>query len=127
MSRAAALTAYLAEMRAEPFRPGRHDCALFAANWVARVAARDPARGWRGTYRSLDRGRALLREAGFADHVAFAAAHLQEVPPALAQTGDIAVVEGAALGIFGADRVFVLRLDGLGHVSRLRAERAFRV
>lgn len=127
MNRAVALQEYLREVRALTFRPGRHDCALFAAGWVARAGGPDLARGWRSKYRSLARGEELLQAAGYADHVAFAAAHLPEVAPSLAQTGDVAVVEDRAFGIVGADRVFVLRPEGLGHVSRMRAERAFRV
>lgn len=127
MTRATLLADYLREVRGTPFRPGRHDCALFAAGWVVRAGGPDLARGWRSKYRSLARGEELLRAEGYDDHVALAAAHLPEVPPALAQTGDVAVVEDHAFGIVSADRVFVLRPDGLGHVSRMRAERAFRV
>lgn len=87
----------------------------------------DYARGWRSKYRSLKKGRELLQAAGHADHVAFAAAHLEEIHPAFAQTGDLAVIEGQALGIVSAERVFVLRPDGLGHLSLSKAERAFRV
>jgi hypothetical protein len=127
MNRAGALTAYLAACRAWRFRPGVHDCATFVAGWVKEANGTDYARGWRGKYRSLKKGQELLQEAGHADHVAFAAAHFEEIPPAFAQTGDLAVIQGRALGIVSAERVFVLRPDGLGHVSLSKAERAFRV
>lgn len=121
------LNAYLSACRAKAFRPGRHDCATFAAGWVKEATGKDHARGWRGKYASLKKGRAMLEEAGHADHVAFVAAHLEEIPPSFAQTGDLAVIDGWALGIVSAERVFVLSPDGLGHVSLMRAERAFKV
>lgn len=125
--READLNAYIAECRKRRFRPGVHDCATFVAGWVKKATGADYARGWRGKYRSLKKGQALLQEAGHADHVAFAAAHLEEIPAAFAQTGDLAVIGGRALGIVSAERVFVLRPDGMGHVSLSKAERAFRV
>ena len=33
MDRLSLLIAYAADAGARPFRPGRHDCALFAAGW----------------------------------------------------------------------------------------------
>lgn len=127
MSRAGLLINYLTEVRGRKFRPGSMDCALFAAEWVRRATGRDLTQGLRGKYRSIRRGHELLREAGFEDHIAVADEHLQAIPPAMGGTGDIAVIDGEALGIVSADRVFVLRPDGLGHVKRRRATRAFRV
>lgn len=127
MTRAQLLQTYLAEVRRKRFRPGQHDCALFVAGWVKMVTGQDHARGWRSKYRSLKRGRAMLQEAGHADHIALAASVLEEVSPAMAQTGDLAVIDGNALGVVSSDRVFVLHPDGLGHVSRMRAGRAFKV
>lgn len=121
------LNSYLAECRKRRFRPGVHDCATFVAGWVKKATGTDYARGWRGKYRSIRKGEALLKGAGHADHIALAAAHLEQTPAAFAQTGDLAVIEGRALGIVSAERVFVLRPDGLGHVSLSKAERAFRV
>jgi hypothetical protein len=92
------LIAYAAEAGARPFRPGRHDCALFAAGWVKQVppARTSPAAG-AARYRSLKRGQTLLETAGFADHVALAAAQLPEIAPAFAQVGDLAVLEDQRL------------------------------
>lgn len=126
-SRPAALHAYLAEVRATRFRPGSHDCGMYAAGWVMRVSGEDHGARWRGRYRSMDDLAEIMRAEGYSSHVDYVAGLFEEIPPALAQVGDLAVVEGDALGIFASERVFVLRPDGLGHVSRLRAERAFRV
>lgn len=127
MTRAQKLQAYLDRARAERFRPGEHDCALFVAGWVALASGTDHGEEWRGAYKTLADGKALLAERGCADHIELAASLLTELPPAMARTGDLAVVGGEALGIVSDERVFVLRLDGLGHVSRRLAERAFTV
>ena len=127
MDRLSLLIAYAAEAGARPFRPGRHDCALFAAGWVKLATGQDFARGWRSTYRSLRRGQQLLEEAGFADHVDFAAAHLPEIPPAFAQIGDLAVLDDKAFGITAGEMIYCLRPQGLGLVPRGQMRRAFAV
>jgi hypothetical protein len=127
MDRLSLLIAYAAEAGARPFRAGRHDCALFAAGWVKLATGRDLARGWRSTYRSLTRGQRLLEEAGFADHVAFAASHLSEIAPAFAQVGDLAVLEDQAFGIVAGEMIYCLKPEGLGLVPRGQMRRAFQV
>ena len=127
MDQLSLLIAYAAEAGARPFRPGRHDCALFAAGWVKQVTGQDFARGWRSTYRSLKRGQQLLEDAGFADHVALAAAHLPEIAPAFAQVGDIAVLDDNAFGIVAGELIYCLKPQGLGLVPRGKMRRAFAV
>ena len=127
MDRLSLLIAYAAEAGSRRFRPGRHDCALFAAGWVKLATGQDLARGWRSTYRSLKRGQRLLREAGFADHVALAAAHLPEIAPAFAQPGDLAVLEDNAFGLNAGEMIYCLRPNGLGLVPRGQMRRAFAV
>ena len=127
MDRLSLLITYAAEAGARPFRPGRHDCALFAAGWVKLATGRDLARGWRSRYRSLKRGETLLQEAGFADHVALAADHLPEIMPAFAQVGDLAVLEDNAFGIVAGEMIYCLKPEGLGLVPRGQMRRAFAV
>jgi hypothetical protein len=127
MDRLSLLITYAAEAGARPFRPGRHDCALFAAGWVKQVIGQDHARGWRSTYRSLKRGQQLLEEAGFANHVALAAAHLPEIPPAFAQLGDLAVLDDQAFGIVAGEMIYCLKPQGLGLVPRGTMRHAFAV
>ena len=127
MDRLSMLIAYAAEAGARPFRPGRHDCALFAAGWVKQVTGQDPARGWRSTYRSLKRGQRLLKAAGFADHVALAATHLPEIAPAFAQIGDLAVLDDQAFGLNAGEMIYCLKPQGLGLVPRSAMRRAFAV
>ena len=127
MDRLSSLIAYAAEASVRPFRPGRHDCALFAAGWVKLVTGQDLARGWRSRYRSLRGGQKLMEEAGFRDHVDLAAAHLPEIVPAFAQIGDLAVLEDDAFGIVSGEMIYCLKPKGLGLVPRGEMRRAFAV
>jgi hypothetical protein len=124
------LTAYLAASAGWPFEWGRHDCALFAADCIQAMTGDDPAADFRGRYRSFKGGLKVLRKAGHADHVALATALLDEVAPAFAQAGDLAMIatpDGAAMGIVQGHRVYVLRPEGLATVDLLQAARAWRV
>jgi hypothetical protein len=127
MDRLSLLIAYAAEAGSRRFRPGRHDCALFAAGWVKTATGQDLARGWRSRYRSLKRGQRLLEEAGFANHVALAAAHLPEIAPAFAQPGDLAVLADNAFGIVAGEMIYCLKPQGLGLVPRGQMRHAFAV
>ena len=127
MTRQQHLNAYLAEVRRRRFRPGSHDCGLFVAGWVKRITGEDHGARWRGKYRSMKGLDELVKADGFESHIDYVASLFPAVAPALAQTGDLVVVGADALGILASDRAFVLRPDGLGHVSRMKAERAFSV
>ena len=126
----ARLVAYLHEARLRPFAYGRHDCSLFAADCVAAMTGQDMAAPWRGRYTTLRGGIRVLRKAGYRDHVALAASLFPEISPLSAQPGDLAVVptdEGPALGVVQGEAVYLLGPTGLGLVSLLLAQRAFRV
>ncbi|WP_297341644.1 hypothetical protein [Pseudophaeobacter sp.] len=130
--RAPLLLAYLQEVRAHggKMRPGRFDCALYAAEWVNRCTGRDLASEWRGTYRRLKDGRAKLRKAGFSGPADLAAAHLVEVQGwQHSQVGDVAAIEEegeTAFGIIGGAQIHVLSTAGLDYVNLDRAARIFR-
>lgn len=126
----ARLVAYLHEARLRPFAFGQHDCSLFAADCVAAMTGADMAAEWRGRYATMRGGLRLLRRAGFDDHIALAAHHFPEISKMLAQPGDLAVVpteDGPALGVVQGEAIYVLGPTGLGLVSILSAQRAFRV
>lgn len=127
----ASLVAYVASVSKAEFKPGRHDCALFAAGAVEAMTGEDLAAKWRGKYRSLKRGQVLLQKSGFADHIELAASHFDEVPPLMAQVGDIAVIEASgedALGVVQGSYVWAaLTGGGLGLVPLTMVKRAFRV
>lgn len=88
------------------------------------VTGRDLTLGLR--YASLREGRAALGAAGYADHVALAAAHLPEIALAEAQAGDIAAL-GPSLGIVLGERIAFLGRRGVEFLPLLAADRAFRV
>lgn len=125
-----ALHEFLRVDRGTPFRPGKHDCAMWVAKWVHLRTGRDPARGWRGKYRTLAAGERLAKAQGYDGHVGVVTEELVEIPPAMARIGDLAIVRGDiddALGIVTGERVSVLRPDGLGSVDLTKAVRAWRL
>lgn len=129
--RAHLLRHFLDARRMATFRPGRNDCALFAADWIKTLTGHDPAAPWRGLYRSLKEGCDLLANDGFASPAEVL--HPILVPGAgwmQAQTGDVAVLIEAdeeAMGIVGGGHIHVLRpLRGLGAVPLDRAVRIYR-
>ncbi|QAX29265.1 DUF6950 family protein [Leisingera sp. NJS204] len=131
-NRAELLLDYLSGIRTAKrvLKPSRFDCAFFAAGWVKACTGVDLASAWRGTYRSLDEGRAKLKEAGFQDLDGLAAAHLMEIDGwDSSRPGDIAALREdghAALGIIGGPQIHVLGLKELDYLHLDRAERVFR-
>lgn len=125
MSRTAVIKAIEAA-RTRGFRPGSHDCALFAAEIVKAKTGRDYAEEWRGKYRTLEDGQKALQERGYKDHIDLVASTFEEIPVAMAQFGDLVAVDDA-LGVVSGGAIFVLRPDGLGTLDLLSATRAFRV
>lgn len=129
------LPKYLARLRRSQLVPGTHDCALFAAGWVRLCTGIDLAADWRGKYRTLEEGAALLADAGISDPVDLAEQHLREIDGWMqAAVGDVAVVadeDGAggdytAFGIVGGCHIHVVGLRGLDYVPLSRALRVFR-
>lgn len=125
------LTAYLADVAHTPFRPGKHDCALFVSGAVLAMTGVDLARGWRG-YRTLREGQKKLVDAGYSGLLDLAARSFMEVPTSFASVGDIAalpggVMTGETLGIVQGEGVFCLCPQGMVVVDRMTAIRAFRV
>lgn len=85
------LAACIAERMDKPAAWGSQDCALFAADCVAACTGVDPAEGTRGTYTDAMSAARVVRELG--GLAAVAAARLgEEVPPLMAQPGDVGLV-----------------------------------
>lgn len=124
------LTGYLLARSRQDWAYGTMDCALFAAGAVEAMTGVDLAEGYRGHYGTLKEGVKLLRNEGVRDHVALAAALFEEIHPAYARPGDLAVLEtaeGPALGVVQGEHVYVGSPRGLKMPSRMEAVRAFRV
>lgn len=126
-----ALHSYLAANQDTPYSPGTWDCSMFAAGAVEAMTGTDYAADYRGEYETVAEGETLLAADGYADQVALVAAHFDQVPPALARVGDIAVVEqGGVKGlgiVIGSSVAVVSDTRGIGHLRLTRATRAFRV
>lgn len=127
----ARLVDYLGNQSRARFRPGTVDCGLFAAGAVQAMTGFDPAARWRGKYRTLAAGFALVQADGFADHAAVFAGLYPEIPPALAQIGDVVVLPGdaqsVALGVVQGAGAYCLQPAGMAVVSRLECVRAFSI
>jgi hypothetical protein len=125
------LIAYLETALRKPFKPGTHDCALFAAGAVNAMTGTDLAADWRGRYRTLKGGLKRLQKAGFADHIALAASVLDDIPTSFAGPGDLAVIntpDGRALGVVQGEGIYLLTTDNrMGLRPMAEAIRAFRV
>ena len=123
------LIAYLSQVRARPFKTGRHDCTLFSAGCVEAMTGVDLARGFRG-YRTPREGQRMLERKGFTDHVDLIASQLEECRPLMARPGDVAIIEpasGLSVGIVQGQYIYVLSPAGVGLVNLTDAIRAFRV
>lgn len=108
-----------------------NNCGLFLADCIQAMTGVDLAAEFRGKFRSVAEAIILLRKAGYPDLCVFAAAHLDEIPPAMARAGDIMAFpseqSGWAGGVVNGERVTVMGEAGLGTVSRIDAARAFRI
>ena len=124
------LIAYVSDAARTPFQMGVHDCALFSAGAVLAMTGVDYAANWRGRYTTLTGGLRVLRKEGFADHIDLAARTFDEVHPAFADLGDLAVIptpEGDVLGVVQGEMIYGLNKAGIAYTPRERAMRAFRV
>jgi hypothetical protein len=124
------LTAWLHTVRHMPFEEGRHDCALFAAGAVAAMTGVDFAAPFRGRYTTTRGGMRVLRRAGFADHIALAAAHLPQTSLPWVLEGDLVVMPsemGPALWVVQGAMVYLPGLTGTALLSISGAQSAFKV
>lgn len=118
---------YLVEVDSAPFRPGKHDCALFCSGAVRAMTGHDCARGWRG-YRTLKAGQKKLAENGIKDWWDMLDDRACEASQM--RLGDIAVVEheGALAGgvCLGAN-IAVVTPSGRGLVQLSCAVKGFHI
>jgi hypothetical protein len=116
------LRRYIETSAATPFKTGTHDCALFWAGGVEAMTGIDPAADYRGKYTTFRDGKQLIG----GDLGDYAKRFFEEVPPAMAQVGDLAMVKGAC-GIVQGEHIYMLGRGGIMTVPLTRATRAFRV
>lgn len=122
----ARLEAHLRAAFATPFQWGSHDCATFCGAWVEQMTGIDflaPYRPWTDEAEAI----AALGRKGFAALADAVAACREEIPPARAQTGDLAIHRAGVLGIIVASEAFSPGPKGLKPWPLSAAARAFRV
>lgn len=125
------LVQYIAERARSPIDPSRPVCAEFVAGAIEAMTGAGLGIAWRDKYPTVAAGLKALREGGYADHVALAADLFEEIPPAMACPGDIAVLPGdggiRALGIVQGAHIYVQSENGIGAVLLTTAITAFKV
>ena len=118
--------AYLAATEGVPFRPGKHDCALFCAGGIKALTGFDPARGWRG-YRTLAGGQKKLAKAGYANWWDMLE-NCEHTDPSKARVGDVVLAEGDgdfAGGLCLGLHIKVLGINGAALLPRSAIVRSF--
>ncbi len=124
------LAAAIEAARGRPFSWGEHDCALFAAGVVRELTGEDLAASFRGRYRSKAEAVAILGARGGLEAVATSALGAPLGTPALAQRGDVVLVqtdEGLALGICCGPHAAVTGPQGLAFAPMPAWLKAWRV
>lgn len=125
-----ALADYLAGMEDAEFKHGTADCALFAAGAVLAMTGDDPAKAFRGKYKSQASAVRALRNIGAGDLESTIDGMFDEKPAAFAQRGDL-VWNGESVGIcVGAHALFIGEEEetpGLIRVPRAAWEKAWTV
>jgi hypothetical protein len=119
----------------EKFAWGKRDCAFFTCDLVAAMTGVDMAAEYRGRYNSQAGAVRVLRQAGGLERIAEKMAHrheLEEVKPAFAQRGDVAMLDtddGPALGVVALDgrNALFSGPQGLRAVPVLSCRRAWRI
>lgn len=130
------LAAFIEARRHQPFVWGRHDCCLFACDWVVEATGWDPAADFRGRYDSRAGALRALRDIGggtLADTTAAIAARVAALPyehPLKAQRGDLALVDmacGPSLAVVAGGHLVGAGPAGLLDLPLTDARRAWPV
>jgi len=116
------------------FEYGYHDCCVFAARCIQAMTGVNLAFRWQGCYHALEDVDHVLKDCGgligLVEMIA-AEVGMEEVPPAFAQRGDLALIvteSGPALAIcVGAELIAARAPAGLASVPAGAAQRAWRI
>lgn len=125
------LVRYLAASARRSLRPGQHDCVIWAAGAREAMTGEDLTSAVRGAYNTIQEGLELARSMGWPEPWMAVVSGLEEVPPAFAQVGDIALLDGddglPAMGVVQGALIYVLGLRGTNLVPMTSARRVWRV
>jgi hypothetical protein len=107
------------------------DCLGWAASVAREMLDRDPIASLRGRYGTETGAKRVMAKEGWKSLADVAGAFFREIPAALAQTGDWAVVtnpDGSeTIGVVCGSTVAAKTANGMGQVLRGRIVKAFRV
>ena len=116
--------------RRKPFAWGTSDCLTWCSDCAIALTGEDPVADVRGTYRDARGAARAIKKLGGSFGSAVVT-HLPEIPPALAQSGDWAIVTNEdgeeVLGVIVGALVYARGKTGLALCSRSRVKRAFKV
>lgn len=114
---------YITKNLCAPFVWGKHDCVLFAANWVKDAARIDCLDGL-GTWATAMEANAAIKRVGGLE--AAIDARLTRINPNFANDGDIALQNGTVM-IFSGNHIVGPGKDRLIFLSRVKAEAAWSI
>lgn len=112
------------------FDYGKNDCTLFGADVVLAQTGIDLAANYRGKYRTRTGGYRILKREGYVSHVNILEKHFEEIPVALAQIGDLGVVEtetGISIVVILGRIAAGLSESGLVRFDVFECKRAFKL
>jgi len=125
----ARLDRFLVGAAVRRFDYGVFDCCLFVCEAIEVMTGIDPARPFRGRYRSRAAGRRLLLSAGGIP--ALAAKHgMPEIPIGQAGRGDVLLFRSMCIGLValsGVDALVIGKSGALTRVDATLARRAWKV
>lgn len=101
-----------------PFSWGEFDCCLFAADCAVAVCGTDPARAYRGTYKTEAGAKRALKKRHGSLEAAWDACFAR-VAPAFIQRGDIAMYDapgGRSMAVYWANEFWAATDDGVDRV-----------
>jgi hypothetical protein len=114
----------------KPFEWGVRDCSLFAADAVLCITGTDPAKGYRGRYKTAIGAARLQKMYGGLSGLVEKAG-LEEIAPLKAQRGDVVLIDtplGEALGVIDmSGRIAGQGPEGITRYLLSSARRAWRV
>lgn len=122
------LAAVMTAAAGRPFEWGAHDCGLFAGACVQAVTGRDPRGPFAGRYTTARQAQRLIQAHGGLAALA-GRTFGPEVPPALAQPGDVGLVHWSGkdlLAVWGGNAWHAPGPQGLACVPAAAARRCWR-
>lgn len=114
------------------FQYGVTDCAMFGGECVEAITGTNPVIEWKGRYTTSLGGLRVARKNGYENQADWFVKNGSEIPVAMAQFGDLALLEGDAnetgwtVGLVGGSFILAMSEKGLTRVPLFNATKVFR-